>query len=32
MDLLERRVILTGGAAIPVEDILEIEGKPAKED
>ena len=25
LDLLERRVILTGGAVIPVEDILEIE-------
>ena len=25
LDLLERRVILTGGAIIPVEDILEIE-------
>ena len=27
LDPLGRRVILTGGAVIPVEDILEIEGK-----
>ena len=25
LDLLERRIVLTGGAVIPVEDILEIE-------
>ena len=25
LDLLERRIILTGGAVIPLEDILEIE-------
>ena len=25
LDLLERRVVLTGGAVIPLEDILEIE-------
>ena len=25
LDLMERRVVLTGGAVIPVEDILEIE-------
>ena len=27
LDPLERRVILTGGAVIPVEDIIEIESK-----
>ena len=32
LDLLERRVILAGGAIIPVEDILEIESPHEKYD
>ena len=31
LDLRSRRVILTGGAVIPVEDISEIEIRPAEE-
>ena len=31
LDLLERRVILTGGVVIPLEDIIEIERKPAED-